>query len=379
MNLRLSVSSFAILAIAHLANAGQDPTEIIQAADKAGKALKSAEYTLEGSFSYAKVKASTWQVNATVPDTGFAVGKYRVKCTSESGGDLEYFDFAYDGKALRVRSGNDDVRMVKDPDAYAAGQQIPPIGAMCRMPVIGGWQWLLDLKPQMRVLPAKKIGSWTCDVVEVKYVVNSPVVGDTKVEVEWAFDRVSHLPIQRASATSTVTLLKLKVNPVIDDKIFKLEGKEIDAKGELPATADLLALGSMAPNFSLKDADGKVRTLKSYRGKVVVLDFWGTWCVPCRKTMPILQKLQEQYKGAKVAVLGISVDREMDPAAFMRRMKYNYPIGLDGAKAAKDYKAVMLPTTYVIDAKGKIVFRQAGIDRNDAVRLPSAVASALKG
>src|ERR1044072_1856562 len=137
MNLRTSISSLTILAIVHCASAGQDPISIIQAADKAGKALKSAEYTLDGSFASMKVKCTMWQGNATVPDSGYAVGKYRVKGTSESGSDIEYFDFAYDGKALRVKSGTDDVRMVKDPDAYAAGQQIPPACAMVRMPVIG--------------------------------------------------------------------------------------------------------------------------------------------------------------------------------------------------------------------------------------------------
>lgn len=377
MNLTASISILVTLTAGHAAPSAPDAMSIILAADAAGKTVKTAEYTVEGSFAGTKVKSTVWQVNGKVPDTGYATGKYRVKGTSESNGDIEFFDFAYDGKALRVRTNTDDVRVVNAPDTYSAGQQIPQASGITRMSVLGDWQWLLDKKPQLRLLPAKKIGNWTCDVVEVKYTVNDPAVGETTVQVEWAFDRVSHLPIQRSSSFATVTVLKLKLNAPIDDKIFRLEGKRVDAKDQLPATDDLLTVGSVAPDFSVRDGRGKLRTLKSYRGRVLVLDFWGTWCLPCRKTMPILQKLHAQYGGKRVEVLGISLDREADPVTFMKRMKYTYPIALNGAKAARAYKAVLLPTTYVIDPNGKIAFRQAGIDRNDAVTLPKAVKLAL--
>jgi peroxiredoxin len=374
LNLKTYTCIVTATLVATAAHAQADAISIIRAASKAGTEVKSAEYTVEGSFRTTKVKSSVWQVNAPVKDSGYAPGKYRVKGTVDDGnGEISYFEFAYDGTSLRIKADNDDVRVVEHPDAYAAGQQIPGAAEMTRLSVIGDFDWLLSKKPELRLLGEKKIGKWTCDVVEVKYTVSSPVVGDTVVDVRWAFDRGSHLPIQRTSEFGTTTILKLTLNPKIDDKVFRLEGNTVKANPLGPATDKLLAIGSLAPDFALKDAKGKVHSLKSYRGKVLVLDFWATWCLPCRQTMPILQKLHKEYGGSKVAVLGISVDQDYDPVAFMKRMGLSYPIALRGMAAAKAYRAVLLPTLYVIGPDGRIRYRQAGINRNDATNLPRVV------
>src|SRR6266567_2066513 len=68
----------------------------------------------------------------------------------------------------------------------------------------------------------------------------------------------------------------------------------------------LLAIGATAPDWELSDADGKLQTLAQYRGKIVVLDFWATWCGPCAEVMPQMQKLHEKYKDKGVAVFGVS-------------------------------------------------------------------------
>jgi peroxiredoxin len=131
-------------------------------------------------------------------------------------------------------------------------------------------------------------------------------------------------------------------------------GTEPEAKG-------LLAVGSAAPDWTLTDPEGRPHSLKDYRGKVVVLDFWGTWCVPCQKTMPALQRLHEKFKDRGVVILGIAVgDREGDPAGFMKRQGFSYGLLLRGDDVATAYQAVVLPTVYVIGADGKIVHAEFG-------------------
>src|SRR5947199_8917493 len=80
----------------------------------------------------------------------------------------------------------------------------------------------------------------------------------------------------------------------------------------------LLAVGATAPDWELSDADGKLQTLAQYRGKIVVLDFWATWCGPCAEVMPQMQKLHEKYKDRGVTVFGVSSWEKNDPGVLMK-------------------------------------------------------------
>ena len=120
--------------------------------------------------------------------------------------------------------------------------------------------------------------------------------------------------------------------------------------------------GPTAPDFSLKDLSGQTVTLEQYRGKVVLLDFWATWCPPCRMTIPMLIKLQEKYREDGLVILGISIDdpqqmTDKDLLYFKKMSKINYPILRYNQKVMKDYfegQRVSIPTMFVVDRNGKI-------------------------
>ncbi|HWP43612.1 MAG TPA: TlpA disulfide reductase family protein [Blastocatellia bacterium] len=119
-----------------------------------------------------------------------------------------------------------------------------------------------------------------------------------------------------------------------------------------------------APDFELKDAGGRAVRLSDYRGKVVLLNFWATWCPPCRAEMPELVRLQEENESRGLQIIGITYpafDRKT-VRRIAREMKLNYPV-LYGTReiAARYGVGEVLPATIVIDREGKIRARILGI------------------
>jgi len=114
----------------------------------------------------------------------------------------------------------------------------------------------------------------------------------------------------------------------------------------------------MAPDFSLRSSDGGKRKLSGYRGKVVVLNFWATWCAPCRKEIPWLKEVHHEYAGRGFAVVGVAMDergwRAVTP--FLAEYGVDYPILLGTPKVARLYGGLeTLPKTLFLDRKGRIV------------------------
>ncbi|HTM50529.1 MAG TPA: TlpA disulfide reductase family protein [Bryobacteraceae bacterium] len=124
-----------------------------------------------------------------------------------------------------------------------------------------------------------------------------------------------------------------------------------------------------APEFELKDADGKTVRLSDYKGKVVLLDFWATWCGPCKIEIPWFIEFERKYKDKGFAVIGVSMDEEGWTAVkpFVSELAINYRI-LQGNDATADlYGGVnALPTTFLIDRNGKVVWKHEGLAGKDA-------------
>jgi peroxiredoxin len=112
-----------------------------------------------------------------------------------------------------------------------------------------------------------------------------------------------------------------------------------------------------APQFELKDVNGRIVRLSDYRGKVVVINFWATWCPPCRAEMPDLVKLQREYGKAGLQIIGISYppQKKSRVARFAKSLKVNYPIALGTRELKARYSSdETLPLTVVIDRDGKV-------------------------
>jgi thiol-disulfide isomerase/thioredoxin len=130
-----------------------------------------------------------------------------------------------------------------------------------------------------------------------------------------------------------------------------------------PARAEALRpwTGGATPALVLKDVDGREHRLADYRGKVVLVNFWATWCEPCRAEMPSLDRLQQRSAG-RVVVLAVAYgEGEARVGEFLAKVPVGFPVLLDRDLAiAKAWKARVLPTTFVIDPGGRIRYRAIG-------------------
>lgn len=150
---------------------------------------------------------------------------------------------------------------------------------------------------------------------------------------------------------ASVALLSLITVAIV--QAMDNESKENDEKDALGG----LKIGAKAPNFSLKTLDGKQVELSDYEGKKVMLNFWATWCPPCKKEMPDMEKYTQQA-GDDVVVLAVNIDPENDVQAFVEDNGITFTIPLDSQSAKNPvnerYKILSIPTTYFIDKKGII-------------------------
>jgi len=118
-----------------------------------------------------------------------------------------------------------------------------------------------------------------------------------------------------------------------------------------------------APDWHLNDVDGKPVKLSDFRGKVVILDFWATWCPPCRAEIPGFVALQKKYADKGLTVIGVSLDEQGASVVkpFMQRFSMNYPVVIGNDKVTAEYGGISaIPTTFIIDREGNVVRAHEG-------------------
>ena len=112
-----------------------------------------------------------------------------------------------------------------------------------------------------------------------------------------------------------------------------------------------------APNFNLKDQYGVVHSLENYKGKVIFLNFWATWCPPCKKEMPDIENIYKEYGENKkdVVILGVNSEKENEVKKFLKDKGYTFPTVIDeNSEVMRKYFIQAFPTSFVIDKEGNV-------------------------
>ena len=210
---------------------------------------------------------------------------------------------------------------------------------------------------------------------------------------------------------TTTLYSKVKVNAPIDSTLFTQKIPEGFAKAAIPKQEEqdgkqgrmvlkdgepmpkgttvtrseprrnglAIQVGDKAPDFQLKALDGSDVTLASLKGKVVLLDFWATWCGPCKQVMPTIQKLADEFKDKGVVVMGVNTFERGDGAAkkYMDSKKYTYGCLLKGDELARAYGINAIPTLIIINKDGTIAKAEVGVSGNPEKDLRDAITQAL--
>lgn len=394
-----------------IASVPKDAKALLADARAAVAKLHALSYSarISGSGSMAGlVQAQAADVSASRADAG---GWKLAAKGSKQGGDAgknAKFEIGYDGVTARALHESDKVVMEKTVEEW---QDLPPFFAAESASPVVAWE-ILDEKPLeigdrgAAFTGQEVVAAELCDVL----LIGKADDHGTKVYLNQA----DHLPrrIERfesapgaAPGAVRLDLDNLKLDEESLAGIYNISapdgyairvakrekpkasagdeaggqklGDPDDTRGHL-AKRGQVNVGDMAPAFSLKDPAGNVVTLASLKGKVVVIDFWGTWCPWCVKAMPQVQQVHDKFKGKDVAVLGFDVDApNAKPVEFMKRNKLTYTTLLNADNAAQDFKVEGFPTLFVLDRSGKVILKEVGFSPDLAAKVSKAVESAL--
>jgi len=142
-------------------------------------------------------------------------------------------------------------------------------------------------------------------------------------------------------------------------------GRSVPVSQSIPPGRQLIAapsVGSLAPDFELEDLTGETRRLSDLRGKVTLINFWATWCAPCRLEMPTIQEKADQYP-SQLAVFAVNFDESPDQVqSFVDELDLRFAVLLDpGAKVQDLYRVRGYPTSFIVDQAGMVRFQHIGI------------------
>lgn len=159
-------------------------------------------------------------------------------------------------------------------------------------------------------------------------------------------------------------------------RIYQLFGKQFAVIAALvsaltfAAQAKAVEVDTEAPDFTLEALSGPNLRLQEYRGDVVLINFWASWCGPCRQEMPILDRLHQRYQEAGFTVLGVNVEGKRKPAEkVINKSKVTFPVLIDsGQKVSETYDLEAMPTTVVVGRNGQVRYIHRGYNPGDEAK-----------
>lgn len=414
MKLRFLVVAFfatGILGAASVAQEGAtgggvDPVAILRKADEALAAMRSMTFSarsegvgatatrspvVEGTVSVRRAGADvpwSFAADATVSPPG-SVGAGRVR-------------FAFDGKTCRMV--DDDLRTVTESDVSGMEDLLKP-GAGRLVGWLGMWERAISgpLAHEDGALAVAyegraTVGGVACDVIRQDLGEFSDL---EEYYFWWFVSAEDRLPRRldaffleldgSANGIDVLTITDLKAGAEVPDSALALaspdgyqvkvvdpaRGARAGGGGSGRPQPEGNLVGKPAPAWTLKDPAGIDHSLGDYRGKVLVVDFWATWCGYCKLAMPGLQALHEKYQGRGVEVIGITVWESGDPVKYMKDNRFTYTLLLNGDGVAPAYGIRGIPRLVVIGKDGSVVYDLTGYRPDAELVLSEAIDKAL--
>jgi peroxiredoxin len=146
------------------------------------------------------------------------------------------------------------------------------------------------------------------------------------------------------------------------------------------ASASTVKVSEQAPDFTLKTLNGPNLRLEEYRGQVVLINFWASWCGPCRQEMPILDRLHQRYEDTGFAVLGVNVEGDPKPAQkIVDKTNVTFPVLIDEGQAVSElYELEAMPSTVVVDRDGVVRYVHRGYKPGDEAKYVEVVKKLIR-
>lgn len=354
-----------------------NPEEILLKADEAYKKIQTIEYSHSREISFTRMPIPQMWVNIKEERLDSKVlsfksnSKYEITGTmSKFGAVPEPFAVSFDGQVTRFLNHSDKtVFLLKDLPReqmfrFGSNHQILKLGVDFMNS--NSFQGLLkQYGAGASYLGQEEVDGELCHIIAIH--TRKGDIGESgsfSPPNTWYLSVKDFLPRMFKNGEIQKEKIKIiQVNQPFRNSDFTIKTPEgfsesLVTEGYKPVA--LLIVGAKAPDWVLPDAVAKKHSFANFRGKVVVLDFWATWCAPCIKSMPKVQALHQKYGKKGVSVLGISVRETGNAAHFMKKRGFTYKNLIGTEAMIEQYGAAVLPLFYIIGKDGTILYSAKG-------------------
>jgi thiol-disulfide isomerase/thioredoxin len=224
-----------------------------------------------------------------------------------------------------------------------------------------------------RISGSEHLGDAECAVVTIKR--------PNQTRTLWIDSKTNFIRKDRATSVSlttgavqrslTTSFSEARVVAGLDAQLFSFDPQKAQAKSRLALQREALvrSVGTAAPDFSLSNLEGEEVKLSQFKGKAVLLNFWASWCVPCRSEMPTIELLHREYKDKGLVVLGIDDEESQKQAVFLQKFGFSFVSLVEPKKQASNlYSIGGIPTTVLIDQQGRIKAYDQGTASYESLR-----------
>lgn len=355
-----------------LLSAFQNPKaiEILNKANEACKQLEYVEYNSRSEQGAFIVEAHVIAEKSAVKDVGLGAAKLIANGNRSMGDELQPFRFSYDGDKFKFHEpGNGELKTLANPEPRSVGRLL----GLYYFNIISAY--LVRDKGLDHLLENKAVVEYVEQTTQNEKSVHhlrfmrslTPPGSDQpqKMLSSWFFDAESFLPVKRVIGTIVHTTEYIRLERPAGELVFDINAtedfEETSVTGNEPNTEGLPTVGTTLADFNLPDKEALKQSFDDVKGKVTLIDFWGTWCGPCLVAMPKLQALYNEYAEDGLQVIGISVaDKPGKAEKFVKKKGYTYQFLFQGDAYAAGLKLNTFPTVFLLDEKGKVLHAEKG-------------------